>query len=398
MSQLNDPLCRLHTDSEKYDCRKQVFGTEDVLPMWVADMDLPTPPFIIEALQQRLTHPILGYTQTPDRVYQSIIDWQAQHLYAVKASHIIFTHNVANGFFMAVNAFTRPGHSVLVLPPIYPPFLSAAKQHQRNLVESPLQLHNNRYEIDFVAFEKAIILNNVKLFLFCHPQNPSGRVWLKEELIQLANICIKHQVIIVSDEIHSDLVTPNKTHIPLASLSDKIAQQVITLNSPGKTFNLGGCQIGYAIIANPQLKADYLKVCQQNAIDSLNLFGQTALVAAYSPEGLKWCNRLLLHFSQNIQRLQDFLATEFPKVKIMIPEASYLVWLDFSALFKDHSQLKKWLVEEAKLGLNDGESFGGASKVGSGFMRMNIAVPDATLTLALQQLKAAKPSLEKFTN
>lgn len=393
MFNFNQPISRVGTHAEKYELCEAVFGTNDILPMWVADMDLPTPPFVLNVLKSRLNHALLGYTHKSQAMYQAIVHWQTQHDYHVEPAHIIFTHNVANGFFMAVSAFTRPGESVLVQPPIYPPFLQAPEINQRNLVEAPLTLVNNRYEIDFNAFEKQIVDNSVKLFLFCNPQNPSGRVWLRSELEQLAQICLKHGVTIVSDEIHSDMVFQPHKHIPIASLSTEVANITITLNSPGKTFNLGGLQMGYAIIANPELKAAYLNICKQNAIDNLNLFAQIALCAAYTEQGKQWRNELLNHFTQNIELLEQFFATEMPKVKVMRPEASYLVWLDFREQFSSHQELKDWLIHKAKLGLNDGETFGGESLVGTGFMRINLAVAKPTLFKALQQIKQAKHTL-----
>ncbi len=393
MFNLNQPLSRLGTHSEKYDLRDKLFGTDDVLPMWVADMDLPTPPFILNALKSRLNHPILGYTLSSDALYQAIIDWQAQHDYKVKKSEIIFTHNVANGFYMAVQAFTGNNDGILVQPPIYPPFLNAPEQNQRKTVEAPLSLIEGRYEIDFAEFENQIIENQIKLFLFCNPQNPSGRVWLPNELEKIIEICHRHNVIIVSDEIHSDLVYLPLKHTPLASLSDQAREITVTLSSPGKTFNLGGLQIGYAIIHNSELKQRYLNICQANHIDGLNLFAHTALIAAYSTQGKEWRNQLLTHFSENIRLLERFLSQEFPAIKMMQPEASYLVWLDFSALFNSQAELKEWLIKQAKLGLNDGQSFGGKSHAGDGFMRINLAVPQKTLEEAMQQLKHAKSSL-----
>ena len=393
MFNFNQSISRTGTYSEKYELRQALFGTNDVIPMWVADMDLPCPPFVMNVLKSRLNHSLLGYTLTPEGVYQSIIDWQAQHNYAIEKSQIIFTHNVANGFFMAVSAFTRPGDSVLVQPPIYPPFLKAPQINNRQLVEAPLDLIDGRYQIDFDAFEKAIVDNSVKLFLLCNPQNPSGRVWLKTELKRLAQICLNHKVTIISDEIHSDMVYQPHKHTPTASLSEEIANITVTLNSPGKTFNLGGLQIGYAIISNQNLKANYLQICQQNAIDSVNLFGQIAMAAAYTDQGKEWRDELLNHFTQNIDLLEQFLAKELPQVKLMRPEASYLVWLDFREIFTEQAKLKEWLVTKAKLGLNDGESFGGQSKAGTGFMRINLAVPKPTLEKALQQLRQARYSL-----
>lgn len=393
MVDFNLPISREGTFAEKYELRQALFGTAEVLPMWVADMDLPTPDFIIQALKHRLEHPILGYAITPDSVYQAIIDWQAQHDYRVTKSQIVFTHNVANGFFMAVEAFTQPGEAVLVQTPVYPPFLKAPVQNERRLVEAPLLLKDGHYQIDFTAFEETVIEHQVKLFLFCHPQNPSGRVWQRMELERLAEICLRHGVTIVSDEIHSDLVYGGYQHIPMASLSEAVANITVTLSSPGKTFNLGGLQIGYALIANPTLKTHYLKVCDAVSIHELNVFAMLALQAAYSEQGKVWRDQLLNHFASNIQRLETFFACHLPQVTVIRPQASYLVWLDFRKLFGDHQQLKSWLVNQAKLGLNDGESFAGQGGDGQGFMRMNIAVPQQLLEQALTQLKTAIKSL-----
>ncbi len=390
MFNFNQPLSRVGTYAEKYESRKALFGREDLLPMWVADMDLPTPPFVLNALRSRLNHPILGYSISPEPLYRAIIDWQAQHDYIIHANEIVFTHNVANGFFMAVQAYSQAGDAILVQPPIYPPFLKAPELNDRKLVEAPLQLIDGRYEMDFAALENSIIDHQVKLFLFCNPQNPSGRVWLPAELERIIEICDKHQVIIISDEIHSDMVYPPLKHTPLASLSQRATQITVTLSSPGKTFNLGGLQIGYAIIANPQLKVNYLKICQANSIDGLNLFAQIALMAAYTAQGLEWKTQLLKHFTQNLDLLENFLTKELSEVRMMRPEAGYLVWLDFRNMFNSHSELKDWLINHAKLGLNDGESFAGNTQVGTGFMRMNIAVPKSTMEKALQQLRQAK--------
>lgn len=390
MADFEKVVSREGTYAEKYELRKVLFGTDALLPMWVADMDLPTPDFIIEALKQRLEHPLLGYTMMPDSLYQAIIDWQAQHDYRVDKSQVVFTHNVANGFFMAVSALTLPGEAVLVQPPVYPPFLHAPELNNRVLVEAPLVLDGQTYRIDFEGFERAVAENDVKLFLFCNPQNPSGRVWLREELERLADICLKHGVTIVSDEIHSDLIYPGYRHIPMASLSPEVANITVTLSSPGKTFNLGGLQIGYALIANPKLKADYLRVSRSQSIHDLNLFAMIAMQSAYSRQGMDYKRELLTHLLGNIERAEQFFERHYPMVKVMRPQASFLIWIDFSALFDDQSELKSWLVEQAKLGLNDGLSFGEA---GNGFMRMNVAVSKATLEQALTQLLAAKSSI-----
>lgn len=381
----NQVINRDGTEAEKYTLRKALFGTDDVLPMWVADMDLPTPDFIREALKQRLDHPILGYTGTPDSAFQAIIDWQAQHDYAVHAKHIVMTHNVANGFFMAVQAFCEEGDSVIVQTPVYPPFLTSPGLNNRQVVKAPLVLENGRYEIDFEGFESAVIEHQVKLFLFCNPQNPSGRVWSREEQERLGQICLRHGVTIISDEIHSDLVFSGRKHVPMASISKELAQITVTLSSPGKTFNLGGLQIGYAIIANPTLRQAYLRITKANSIHDLNVFGMLALQAAYSEQGKQHRDAVMAHFQGNIEYLCDFLSEHLPDIVPMQPEASFLVWLDFSKRFDDQAELKQWLIEKAKLGLNDGLTFGAPQ----GFMRINIAVPRPILEQAMQQLKQA---------
>lgn len=389
MNDFQHAINRENTFAEKLELRQKLFGTTDVLPMWVADMDLPTPPFIIEALQQRLEHPILGYPHTPDSVYQAIIDWQSQYGLEVNKSDIVFTHNVANGFMMAVGAYTQPNDTVMLMPPVYPPFFDAIRRHLCQTVEAPLVLKANHYEINFDALEQKLKTFHVKLLLLCHPQNPSGRVWTKDELTQLADICVRHQVIIISDEIHADLTYSPNQHTPLASLNHPVREQTVTLSSPGKTFNLGGLQIGYSLIHNAQLRQKYLEYSQANAIYDLNLFGQIAIQAAYSVPGKQWRDSLLEHFTHNIQILEDFLSNHLPKIKMMRPQASYLVWLDFREMFDDHQSLKKWLIQEAKLGLNDGKSFAGDSQAGTGFMRINLAVSRETLQQALNQLKRA---------
>ena len=377
---------RSGTHAEKYDARQAVFGTTDVLPMWVADMDFATPDFIIQALKDRLEHPLLGYTLMSDNLHQAVVDWQAQHDYHIDASQICWTHNVANGFHLAVQAFTQVGDAILVQPPIYPPFLKAPELNDRRCIEAPLVLENGQYQIDFTAFENQIQQHHIKLFLFSHPQNPSGRVWQPDELLKLGHICLKHQVIMVSDEIHSDLIYPPFKHCPLASLSPDIAHNTITLSSPGKTFNLGGLQIGYAIIANPNLKKAFECVSKRLKIQDLNVMGAVALQSAYSDLGRDYKNHLLAYLNNNIQLVINFFEEHAPRVKVMRPQATYLIWLDFSALFNTQEALQAWLIFEAKLGLVNGINFGEA---GRGFMRMNIALPKTQLQQALSQLKFA---------
>lgn len=383
---------RKGTDAEKYVLRHALFGREDLLPMWVADQDLPTPPFIIAALQQRLNHPILGYTHTPDRVLDRVVAWQAQYGYRINPAHLIFTHNVANGLFLAVQALSQVGDGVVIMPPIYPPFEQAIRCNERQPVAVPLRMTSNpaEYVMDFDGLANAFSRPEVSLCLLCNPHNPSGRVWTSAELTQLAELALVHNVSLVSDEIHGDLTLPPYQHCPLASLGDDIAQQTLTLSSPGKTFNLAGLQIGYAIAANPQHRAAFQAAAARVKIDELNLFALVALEAAYSDEGKAWRDALCQQLLVNIDRLQACLATACPKLRLMRPQASYLVWLDFNPLipdrFEDHTALQAWLINEARLGLNSGLSYGEA---GRGFMRINLAVSAETLDQACNQLQQA---------
>ena len=388
---LQTPVSREGTGAEKYELRKRLFGREDVLPMWVADMDLPVAPFIQEAIQRRAQNPIYGYTLATNKTYQAVVNWHADKGLICQPNQIEFTHNVANAFHMAVLAFTAPGDAILIQPPVYPPFFKAPLINNRQCIESPLKLIDNRYEIDFDDFEKKISDNNVKLFLFCNPQNPSGRVWLKKELQQLAEICIKYNVIIISDEIHSSLTNPCHTFVPLASLSQAVSNITVTLDSPGKVFNLGGLQIGYTIIQNEVLLKRYRQIKKSVSVEELNLFAISALEAAYTdPKRFLWISAIQTVIQQNIDYLREFISDHFPEIIIMKPEASYLVWLDLSHLFTTHKKMNEWLINEAQLGLNDGLSFSGESKLGEYCVRMNIAVPKRTMIQACKQMERAR--------
>lgn len=391
---LQTPISRLETGAEKYELRKKLFRREDLIPMWVADMDLPIAPHIVEALQNRLKHPILGYTMATDRTYQAVIDWHAKKGLLCSTKQIEFTHNVANGFYLAVQAYTKSGDRILVMPPVYPPFFRASTMGGRKCVQSPLVLSNGRFNIDFENLELQIISYKVKLLLLCNPQNPTGRMWTSAELEKIAELCLKHQVTIVSDEIHSSLINIDQPFTSMASLSEEIANITITLDSPGKTFNLGGLQIGYAIIQNGELLKLYKQTKASVAIDGLNLLAIVALEAAYThPNTLGWMCALKSVIKDNIEYLKVFLGEHYPQISVMVPEAGYLVWLDLTKLFTEHQAMKNWLVNDVKIGLNDGMSFSGNTVIGECCVRMNIAVPRATLEQACKQFELAKPAL-----
>ncbi len=392
---LQTPFDRTGTAAEKYELRQKLFKTDDVLPMWVADMDLPTAPHIVEALQTRLEHPILGYTLATATTYQSIVNWHQRKGLECQPDQIEFTHNVLNGFHLAVQAFTQPGDAILVQPPVYQPFFKSIEHNNRVCVECPLVMHQQQYQMDFEALESAIFKHNVKLMLLCNPQNPSGRVWTRDELEQLAEICLRHNVVIISDEIHSSLTFKPSSFTPMASISTAIANHTVTLDSPGKAFNLGGLQIGYAIIKNKELLTRYRNIKKQIGIDTLNLFALTALETAYSNKNsLIWLDVLQQHILGNISTLKAFLERKLPKAELIVPQASYLVWIDFNKMFDDHQQLKGWLINEVEIGLNDGLSFGGQSANGYGFMRLNLAVSKQTLQECCRRIEIATAKIK----
>lgn len=389
------PINREKSASEKYDLRLKLFGREDILPMWVADMDLPTPDFVMQALKQRLHHPILGYALTPDSLNQAVVTWQAHKQYAVQAEQIFWTHNVAHAFYLAVQAFSQPNDKILSFSPVYPPFTQAPVQNQRPSITQSLELIDGHYQINFERLEQCLKNEQPKVLLFCHPHNPSGRVWTRDELTAVAELCLRYNVLVISDEIHADLTFAPHQHTPMASLSTDIAQNTVTLNSPGKSFNLGGLQIGYAIIANPELQTAYAQRLEANHIEGLNSLAMTACEAAYSEMGQFYLQVLSPFLQQNIQQLNQALAPYSAWIHPMTPQAGYLVWLDCSGLMQtmnwSDAQLKNWWINQAGLGLSSGVSFG---PEGSGFMRINLAVSRETLTQATTQIVKALTEIQ----
>lgn len=372
---------RQHTYSVKYDERNEKFGCDDVLPLWVADMDLPTPPFITTALEARASHPIYGYTVFPPRFYDAIISWyDKRHTFYIDAEEIIPTNGVVPSLVFGVEALCKERDGVLIQTPVYPPFLHLAKG-KRTLLTNPLALKNGRYEIDFADFEEK--LQQASVFVLCSPHNPVGRVWSKEELTRMGELCVTHNVSIISDEIHSDLTYTLFTMI--ASLSPEIANITITLNAPSKTFNVAGLNTSYAIIKNPSLRRKFHLPFQKYHYTLGNVFGIEALMSAYESDGT-WVEESLKTLQEHIAYVDDFLKTHTAKIKAHIPEATFLLWLDCREMGLDDEALKAFFTEDAKLGLNAGVEFG---QEGTGFMRLNIATSKSTLIQAMAQLKIA---------
>ena len=377
---------RRNTSCLKYDFAAERGYPADILPFWVADMDFRTPTPVIDALKARATHGIFGYTQVKDDYFTVLQNWfRTRHDWIVERSDLIITPGVVFAIANAIRAFTKKGESILIQQPVYYPFANMIHQNERVLVDSPLRLIEGHYEIDFEDFEQKVIEHSVKLFILCSPHNPVGRVWTRAELEQLAAICLRHNVIVVADEIHEEFVRPGFRHIPFASLSEEAAAITVTCTSPSKTFNLAGLQISNIFIRNAQLRRRFKEELGRTGYDEPNTLGLTGAKAAYE-HGAEWLTQLLAYIEENYARTKSFLAAHLPKVKIIEPEGTYLLWLDFSAYGLTDEALNEKIIRDAHLWLDDGPIFGAG---GSGFQRINIACPWATLETGLQNLAEA---------
>jgi cystathionine beta-lyase len=378
-------ISRENTDCVKYDFRKQLFGSDDVIPMWVADMDFKTPDFIVDALKARMDHPIFGYPVKPEAYFTSQIKWlMARHQWEVQREWIQFCQGVVPALNLIVLAFTDPGDEIIVQPPVYYPFFSAIKNNHRVQVDNPLIYQNGRYSIDFDDLEKKIDTKTRILFL-CHPQNPGGRSWRVDELTRLAGICMKNDLLIISDEIHSDLVLPGYKHVPMASISTEIADCVITCIAPSKTFNIAGLGTSSVIISNPGHREKFQNIMERIHIGMGNILGITASIAAYT-HGAAWLMEVMQYIQGNVDLVAEFCRSRIPKIKPMIPEATYLVWLDCRDLGFSNEELRKFMIEKVKVGFNDGPTFGAG---GDGFQRMNVGCPRNVVREALDRMEKA---------
>ncbi len=375
---------RESTASVKYDLRKEIFEKEDVIPMWVADMDFKTPDFIIKAIKKRLNHEVFGYSIRPKSYYQSIIDWvKRRHNWEIKKEWISFSPGIVPAINMAVLAYTYPGDKIIIQPPVYHPFFYAIKNNDRELVENPLNLRNGRYFINFQDLEYK--LKDAKMLILSNPHNPGGSVWTKEELEKLGELCVKNNVLVMSDEIHADLVYKNYAYTPLASISNEIANYTVTFIAPSKTFNMAALATSSVISSNKELKEKYDKVLDAIHIGMGNVFGTVASEAAYT-HGDEWLDQLMEYLEKNLNLVEDYTKAKIPQIKMIRPEGTYLVWLDCSDLDLKGKDLKNFMIEDAGLGFNDGRMFGTG---GEGFMRMNIACPKQIVLDALIRLEKA---------
>lgn len=376
---------RRNTCSVKWDRVKEVFYSSDVLPMWIADMDFTAPGQVIDEIKKRAEHGAFGYTERPDSYYSAIINWlYARHQWKVEKGWIAYTPGVIPALNIAVKAFTEPGDRVLIQSPVYPPFFSAVVNNRRLLVNNRLRLVNGHYEIDFDDLEKKLA-GNVKLFILCSPHNPVGRVWRKDELEHIGNMCGKYGIILVSDEIHMDIVYKGYKHIPAASLSEELAQRTVTCIAPSKTFNIPGLMTASVIIPNTGLLNRFSREIDILGIGMANVFGIVAAQTAYAC-GSQWLDGLLEYLEGNVNQAMSYFEENLPGIPAIKPEGTYMVWLDFRKLGMNDMQLKEFMSRKAKVGLNSGAAFGPG---GEGFMRMNVACPGAVLYEGLSRIGKA---------
>ncbi len=375
---------RENTHCIKYDKRKDIFGTDDVIPMWIADMDFKSPDFIIDALKRQAESGIFGYSFCPDSTFDAFINWtKRNHQWQIEKDHILFSPSVVPSLNIIIMALTEPGDEIILQSPVYHPFYNAIADHQRNTIINNLILVDGQYKMDLENLKKSITAKT-KMLLLCNPHNPGGRVWTKEELTELGAICKEKNIIIVSDEIHCDLIFKPHKHIPIASIKE-FSQQSITCLSPNKAFNLAAVFASVIVTENKGYRKKIQDWTDKLHIGWNNIFATVAFEAAYT-HGDAWINELMAYLKGNMDFATTFINKEIPMVKAIVPEATYLLWLDFRKLNLSHHELKEFMIKKAKLGLNDGKMFG---KNGEGFQRLNFACPQSILEKGLHQLKEA---------
>lgn len=372
---------RRDTHSYKWDTAE---ADADILPMWVADMDFRTAPAVVEALQKRVAHGIFGYTRVPQAYYDAIINWfGTRHHWQINRDWIIYTTGVVPALSAVIKALTTPGDRVLVQTPVYNCFFSSIRNNGCEIVANPLIYTNESYRIDFADLERKAADPKVKLLLLCNPHNPTGRVWTREELTRLGEICLRNQVLVVADEIHCELVYPAHTYVPFASLSDEFQMHSVTCTSPSKAFNLAGLQIANIICADPDLRIRIDRAINVNEVCDVNPFGVEALMAAYN-DSSDWLDQLTRYLMGNYNYLKAYLNEYLPQLPVLPLEGTYLVWVDCSALRLSSKEIEEHLLKKEKLWINAGALYGEA---GNRFIRINIACPRQVLIEGLNRLK-----------
>jgi cystathionine beta-lyase len=381
----DDPALREGTNCIKYDLRYETFGVKEVIPMWVADMDFNTPVFIIDALSKRLEHEVLGYSFRPPEYFSSIINWsEKRHNWKIEKEWICFSPGIVPALNFCTLAFTVPGDNIIVQPPVYFPFFSAVELHGRKLIYNQLKESGGNWEMDFENLRDSID-ERTKMIFLSNPHNPLGRVWYPDELSELVDICLENNILIISDEIHCDLVLPGFKHTPVSKLSQEAAEITVTCLAPSKTFNLAGLSTSSVIISNPGLRKSFNAIVEKLHVGNGNIFGSVATVAAYT-NGAEWLDELLTYLKGNVDYVIDFCRERIPEIKTLRTEATYMIWLDCRSLGMKGKELQNFFVTKAGVGMNEGSTFGPG---GEGYMRMNLACPGKTVIKAMCQIEKA---------
>lgn len=374
---------RKNTNAIKYDLAKKRGKPEDAVSLWVADMDFPTAPCIQKAVAEKAAHGIWGYSRPDNRYYDALKKWyKERHNFEVQNEWVVNTPGVCFALATAVKAFTNEGESVLIQKPVYYPFFNIINSLQRKVVNSSLILKNNHYEIDFDDFERKIVQENVKMFILCSPHNPGGRVWTKQELQKISEICLAHNVLVVSDEIHSDITFGSNVHTVYGSLSEQALKNSIICTAPSKSFNLAGLQFSNIFIADEKLRKAFSKELDKTGYDEPSVFGIVAATAAYS-EGADWFDSVKSYIWENILFAKNYIEENASQIKVLVPEGTYLLWLDFSKTGLSDSEINDRVLNKAKVWLDSGSMFG---KEGEKFQRINCATPRIILEDALKRI------------
>lgn len=376
---------RRGTDCEKWDGLKEQFGKSDLLALWVADMDFPAPPEVLDALHKKLDEGALGYPRRPESLLEAIKNWEEKrHGWKFSKEAITWAPGVVAGLSFAVMALTKPGDGIIIQTPVYPPFYRTVREAGRIIAENPLKYENGRYVMDIDGLEK-LVTPTCRILLLCSPHNPVARVWTKEELESLAELAKRKDMVIISDEIHQDLVFSDAKHICLASLSEDMALRTITFVAPSKTFNIAGMKASVAVIPDESLRSRYISVLERFHLNSINILGLVAMEVAYE-KCSEWLDQLMVYLEGNRDFTENFIKERLPKAKMVHPEGTYIFWIDFRGYGFNSKTLQDFLVNEAKVALNNGLNFGAA---GDGFARINIGTTRAQLTEALERIEKA---------
>lgn len=380
----DEKVNRYQTNSVKFDLISENKKPKDILPMWVADMDFKVPQCVEDAVRKVTDHGIYGYSTCPNTYYEAVIHWFKEYFHTeIERKWIVCTPGIVNAIGVAIRAFTNEKDAILIQRPVYYPFSLMIERNNRVVVNNPLVNENGYYRMDYDDMEKKIIDHQVKMFVLCSPHNPIGRVWKKEELEQVAKICKKHNVLIVSDEIHCDFVFPGHQHQMLINVAPELKEEIITCTAPSKTFNLAGMQTSNIIISNPNLREKFVEEMDKIAVGMIGPMGIAACEAAYRG-GREWLDELLIYLEGNREYIREFLKSEIPEIRMTELEGTYLVWFDFSALGLNNQELEELVVNKMKIWFDAGTMFG---EEGRGFERMNIACPRSVIEQAMARIK-----------